>query len=230
MTDKTTEDTAALMAKIEALTASVTKLETKNSELIDREKKAKDAADKAALEADERAADAARSSKDVEGLETRLNAQHKREMDKVTKERDAALKERDDALQTIADRDTQIKNDAIELTIANAFSEHKVFDQHKRALTAMFKAELSADENLDLKETIAAYFASDEGGHYVPAPENGGGASTHQQTNVKASAHSFTKENFASREGEWLQMSLTNPTLAKSIAVEVGRNDLAATL
>lgn len=188
----------------------------KNKELVAREKASKDAADQSAE-------DAARAANDIAGLEQRLNDKHKREMDKITKERD-------DALKVIVDRDTQIKNDAIELTIANAFSEHKVFDQHKRALAAMFKSEVASDENLDLGDFISTYFASDEGGHYVPAPENGGGASTHQQTNVKASAHSFTKENFSSREGEWLQMSLTNPTLAKSIAVEVGRNDLAATI
>lgn len=164
MTDTVTiED---IQRSLDTALASIAKLEKKNSELIDREKKAKADADEAAEAAERVANDAAAKSGDVEKIKAAAAA----EMKKVQAKLDAA----EASLSTLL----------IDNAIATKLQENGVMPHLSKALTAFLKADATVKDgqaligDLPLADHIQTYLTSDEGKHFVAAPQNSGAGAT----------------------------------------------------
>jgi FtsZ-binding cell division protein ZapB len=217
MTDTSIEKLQADLAK--AL-ESIEKLQTKNSELISREKTAKQAADDAKTAAEEAAQSAAEKAGDVDSVKASYEARLK----KLTDDHSSAVKGLNGQLTTLL----------IDNGIKAELAAHNVPAHFHKAVTAMMKADATIKDgaaligDLPLADAFASFVTSDEGKHYVSAPQNSGGGAVGSTT--RASGHDFTKENFNARTGEWMGLADSNPAEAKRIALEVGRPDLARDL
>lgn len=218
MTEKTEEQMAARIAELETEKSA---LKTKNSELIDREKTAKARADEADRAREEAAEKAERDTKDVEALEKRLTAKFQKDVDKLTIERDAAL--------------SQLRTTLVDNEIAKAIRDNNVREGMDDALTALFKSKHKFEngeatiEGQTIGKFIGSYIGSEVGAMFRRPSDNSGVDATGSTTKPPIQ-HGFTKDNFKSKEGEWMVLAGRDPVTAKQAALDAGRADLASTL
>jgi regulator of replication initiation timing len=225
MTEKTDEldpKLAEALATIEALKTSVTKLEGFNTVLKQENKDFKTAA-QTAEQAREAAAEAAeRANGDVSAIEKRLTEKFQKDIDRLTAERDALGSD----LRTI-----RVDNE-----ITRALAENNVFDHMIEPLTYQFKAKAKYENNAanidgqTIGDYIGAYLGTDNGAHFRRGSNNSGASASGNTSTTVPTSHGFTKDNFNSKQGEWMVLAGSDPAMAKQVAIEVGRADLAATL
>jgi hypothetical protein len=221
MTDKTETSVEELNDKLNKALASIEKLTTKNAELIEREKKAKLKADEAEDARETAAEEAARKGNDLEALEKSLERKYSKQIADLTAANEASTK--------------QLNALVIDGGIKDALTANGVTNPvFAKAVTAMLKADATLKDGVGLvgDQPIAdfakAFLTGDEGKHFVSAPNNTGAGAT-GSTSTRP-AHTFTKETFDTRIGEWAALAKSDPALAKSIAQQVGRDDLASDL
>lgn len=205
---------------------SIAKLQAKNAELLAEKQKAKELAEAAQAELEAAEEQTARANNDLKTFEEKLVAKHAKEIAKLN---DANAKLTEEITATKG----QLSKELIDNAISSAMDAYGVLPHLKKPVMAMIKAEATLEGSeamaggMPLAEYIKQLTSSDEGKNYVAAPANSG-ASVTNVTNAVARAHDFTKENFNSKMGEFAMLAKENPTLAKSIAIEVGRKDLAS--
>lgn len=205
---------------------SIAKLQAKNAELLTEKQKAKELADAAQAEREAAEEQTARANNDLKTFEEKLVAKHAKEIAKLN---DSINK----LNETNSSYQSQLNTLLVDGAISSAIDAHNVLPQFKKAVTAMIKAEAKLEGSeamaggVPLAEFISNFVQGDEGKVFVAAPANSGAAVTNV-TNATARAHDFTKDNFNSKLGEFAMLAKENPTLAKSIAIEVGRKDLAS--
>lgn len=210
-----------MKAAIAAAIAEETKgLKAKNSELLATIKGLQ--ADKTAAEeaAEEAAAEAAAKAGDVDAVTKSLTKKFEAQIAKLTADRDAA--------------NGQLNTLLIDNQISQAIATNNVPAHAQRALSLLLRdgAAVKNGEafvgDVSLSDHIGAFFASDEGKHWLPAPANSGAGAT--GSSAKGNTHGFTKENFDSRIGEWMALASSDSVTAKAIAESVGRTDWAGSL
>lgn len=225
MTEETKEldpQLAEALATIEALKTSVTKLEGFNTVLKQENKDFKTAAQTAEQAREAAAAEAERASGDVAAIEKRITERFQKEIDKLTGERDSANSD----LRTI-----RVDNE-----ITRALAEGNVFEHMLEPLTYQFKAKAKYENNAahidgqSIGEYIGAYLGTDVGAHFRRGSTTSGSSASGNTSTQVIKDHGFTKENFNSREGDFLQLAMTDPAAAKAVAQSIGRHDLAADL
>ena len=217
MTTKTIEE---LQADLEKALGSISRLEQKNSELIDREKAERTRAEAAEKLADEAEANAA-AGNELKTLQREFN-----KLDKAHKD-------------LLAERDTlagELKTTRVDSAISAAIASGNVRPEMVEAVEAIMHRKVQYEDGeatingKSITDFAKTYFGK-EGAHFVRAADNAGADSLgNDGSKSSGDLHGFTKENFRSREGDFLQLSATDPEVAKAIAVSVGRHDLAATL
>jgi phage I-like protein len=213
----TTEQTAD-EGGIEELRAELEKVKAKNKELITEKQKAKQQAQAALDAADEAAQHAAERNGDMEAIK----AAHAKELQKLQAKYDAL----DGDLRTV-----RVDNE-----IARAITEGNVRPEMVRAVTAMMKAEVSYEAGVatidgkPIADHATEYLGGKDGAHFVRPADNSGGGAAGATTSTKIADHGFTKDNFGQRMTEWSMMAKSDPELAKSIAQQVGRPDLASSV
>ena len=196
-----------LQQKLDKALSSIERLEKKNSELIDREKKAKTDAENAADEAQRIADEAASKAGDVEGIK----AAHSREIKKLQDSLDA--------------RDRTLNTMLIDNAIATKIGEAGVFPHFSKAVTAMIKADAVVKNgeatvgDVPLGDYISSFLTSDEGKHFVAAPQNGGAgaigstAKSSEWSKAPATAVEMTA---------WANYATANPASASSLTDQWG--------
>lgn len=225
MTDKTEEldpKLAEALSTIEALKTSVQKLEGFNEVLKQENKDFKSAAQTAEQAREAAAAQAERASGDVAAIEKRITDKFQKEIDRLNGE--------------LTTRDNDLRAVRVDNEIARALAEGKVLDHMVGPLTYQFKAMSQYDkgvgsiEGKSVSEYIGEFLGTDAGSHYVRGSTTSGTNATGNTSTVVPTNHGYTRENFSSREGDFLKLAMTDPGQAKAIALDVGRPDLAADL
>ena len=220
---KTLEDALAAIEQMKAdFEAEKTALKTKNSELIDREKAAKTKADEAEAAREAAQEEAERKSGDVAAIEKRITDKFQKEIDKLVGERDTLSSD----LRTI-----RVDNE-----INRALAEGSVFEHQLEPLSYMFKAKAKYEngaatiDGKPVADFIGEYLGSEVGANFRRGANNSGSNATGNTSTTAPTNHGFTKENFQSKMGEWMVLAGSEPTVAKQVAIDAGRSDLAATL
>lgn len=220
---KTLEDALAAIEQMKAdHEAEKASILNKNKELVDREKAAKVKADEAQAAREAAEEDAERKAGDITAIEKRLTDKFQKEIDKLTAERDTLS--------------TDLRTIRVDNEITRALAEGNVFEHNLEPLTYMFKAKAKYENgtgNIDGKaigEYISEYLAGEVGSNYRRGSTNSGASAAGNTNTTVYKDHGFTKENFSSREGDFLRLAMTEPAKAKAIALEVNRPDLAADL
>lgn len=201
--------------------ASITKLEEKNKELQSEKQVAKAKADEAEAAREEAAERAEREAKDVEALEKRLTAKFQKDIDNLTRERDEAI--------------GKLRTTLVDNEIARAIRDNNVRDGMDEPLIALFQSKVkfeNGEATIDGKAIgeFATEYLGSEKGSYFRRPTDVSGADATGSTTKAPASHGFTKENFKSREGEWMILAGSDPVAAKQAALDAGRPDLAADL
>lgn len=201
----------------DAVSTETEKLKTKNSELIKEVRDLKVGKKTAEEEADDAKADADRKSGDIEALEKRLN-------DKFEKERNALAGERDTALG-------ELKTLKIDSVISKALVDNNVAKFAHGPLTAMFKSGATLDgseasyDGKPLADALKGYFGSEDGKHYVTAPNNSGGGAT-GSTAVSGDRWSKVSNDMATwtakDHSDFAELAATNPSYYNSVVDQKG--------
>lgn len=213
--------TEELEKRIQALEADLAKaVEDKKTALGEKFKLANEleAAEAAREEAAERAE---REAKDVEALEKRLTAKFQKDIDNLTRERDEAI--------------GKLRTTLVDNEIARAIRDNNVRDGMDEPLIALFQSKVkfeNGEATIDGKAIgeFATEYLGSEKGSYFRRPTDVSGADATGSTTKAPASHGFTKENFKSREGEWMILAGSDPVAAKQAALDAGRPDLAADL
>lgn len=220
--DAVAEATAALKIEHEE---AIKGLKSKNAELIASQKKAKDDADAAEAAKEAAEAKAAETSTDVEAVRTALEKKHTRELKAANDERDAAIKDRDTAF---GQRDKLMIDGVLKEELVKAGVPQEQVGLVYRAMRNEAKVEGDnvVMNGLTIPEFVADWSTSDEGKHFVTVPVTTGAGVTAVTTGT-GKTHDFTKENIDARMGDWLVLASKDEAKAKSVAIEIGRPDLA---
>ncbi|MGA1850472.1 hypothetical protein VH570_06500 [Sphingobium sp. HT1-2] len=197
-----------MQAAIDAAVDKATKgLKDKVSELHSVNKALKDEAQAAKDAAEQAEHDAAEKSTNVED---------------VKRSYDAKLKK----LQADLDASTAtVKTMLIDNAIATKIGEAGVFPHFTRAVTAMLKADAIVKNgeamvgDVPLSDYISGFLVSDEGKHFVAAPQNGGAGAT--GSTAKSSEWSKAPAT-AVEMTAWANYATANPTSANSLADQWG--------
>jgi hypothetical protein len=200
-----------LLARVTALEGEKTSILGKNSELIDREKKAKDAVTAATSAANAAIEQAATATGNVEQLKQALETQWS-----------STVKERDDAISALNARLSTI---TIDKTIAEAMVANNVSPVFAEMTALRLKQGTALSEDgtatrggIPIADSIALYFASDEGKAVISAPKNVGSGATGPGT---VSGGGFTAETFT--YDAFNKLAGTNPAQANAFALQFGK-------
>jgi predicted RNase H-like nuclease (RuvC/YqgF family) len=168
------------------------------------------------------------SEKQFRDLEARLNdLQEEREtaLDTTKSDHEKALaklqRELEKANGEIKSRDERLGTLLIDNAIKDAMTAAKVAPKHMRAVEALLRqgarienGEAIAADGTPLGDSMAAYFASDEGKEYAGAPENTGAGAT----GSSAVASKFTKRPETAAEwNEFMNYANTNKEQADAL-------------
>lgn len=198
---ETEEGKAALQKLIDNATSG---LKAKNDELLgdlrknkDTMKTIQDQIDKIQKEKEEAEAAAAAKSGDVETIKANLTKAFEKEKANLLSERDSFK--------------SQLNQVLIDKGLSEALIGANVAPHHMKAVTAMIKAEAKGEIVVEndtpvakfngklIKEFISEWSQSDEGKHYVAAPNNGGGGASGSNGSGKAAgAKTITEAEFNS--------------------------------
>lgn len=199
-----------LTAALEKAQASITKLEAKNSELIDREKEAKRKADEAEDAREEAAAEAAKKSGDIESITASLKTKHTKE-----------LKALQDQLDTMTGNYSKL---VIDDAITKSMVDAKIPAHLHNPMRAMFKTEAKLADGVamhgdtPLADYLTAYWASDEGKAFIPAPVNvGTGSGT-----VSSASEWANKPSTPAEIEKFMRLSVENPELHANLSQRFG--------
>lgn len=166
---------------IEELKASIEALSSKNRELLGKLKAAKDKARGAEIDPEEYS------------LIKTENEELKLKLDKAVKD---SAKSIEQLQQSLSSKDTALQSYLIDNGLSDALVKAKVRPEMMPAVKAMLKPKAALNESggeyvalmgdKPLTDAIAEWAASDEGKHFIFAPENsGGGASGGSGGSVK---------------------------------------------
>lgn len=204
--------------RIEALEAELAKANEEKKAALGEKFKAGAALKEAQDERDAAAERAEREAKDVEALEKRLSAKFQKQIDDATSRADKA--------------EGELRSSRVDGAIANLIAQNGVIPELHEAVEALLHRKVeyvdgaATIEGQSIEDYGKGFFGSKSGAHYVRAADNSGGGSL-GNSGASPTGHTFTKENFGQRMTEWSMLGKSNPELAKSIAMQVGRSDLA---
>ncbi|EPR15371.1 hypothetical protein M527_25220 [Sphingobium indicum IP26] len=205
------------LAKIKELEESNTKLEADKKAALGEKFKASQAAKEAQDAIEEAEREAATKAGDIEKIKSQLETKHKKELDSLRAELDTA--------------NSSLKTIRVDNAIAQAIAKSNVITDHVDAVESLIHRRVqyeNGEATIDGKsiEDWSKDYFSKSGAIYVRAPENSGGNIMGNDGTNSTSLGDWTRDNFASREAEWLSIDKKDPQLAKAIAQKVGRNDL----
>lgn len=203
--DTSSEDVSGLKSKITELFG---KLKAAEKRAEDAEAANEELADKAAA-----GDDLAKLQREYAKLEKALTA--------ITGERDTLA----------ADLRTTRVDGAISAAIASGNVRPEMVEAVEAILhrKAQYEDGTATIEGKSIADFAKGYFAKD-GAHFIRAADNAGADAIGNNGSKPVEPHGFTKDNFSSRMGEWAVRAGTDPEWGKSVAIECGRGDLAATL